>query len=145
MDRKNILSRQWYHGIKLTNVPITSTCNCYSFSSLSNMPISIFDGFYSFTNLTQWKLLIPVCRHYCIELRPVYHLDTWAILNMVSEIPNHLLLVMVRTLAMDDGYELKKDVLQHLLSMWFGFYWIKTYTKYVNFTLIHYSDNEWQE
>lgn len=41
---------------------------------------------------------------------------------MVSEVPNHLMPVMVRTLAMDDGHELKKDVLQHLLSMRFGFY-----------------------
>lgn len=40
---------------------------------------------------------------------------------MGSEIPNHLLPIMVRTLALNERYELKKDVLQHLLSMCFGF------------------------
>lgn len=41
---------------------------------------------------------------------------------MDTEVPNHLLLVMIRSLTMDVGYELKKDVLQHVLSMCFGFY-----------------------
>jgi len=41
---------------------------------------------------------------------------------MDSEIPHHLLLVMVHSLVVDGGDpKLKSDILQHLLGM-FGFY-----------------------
>jgi len=49
---------------------------------------------------------------------------------MDSEIPHHLLLVMVHSLEVDGGDpKLKSDILQHLLGM-FGFY-LSFLTKFV--------------
>lgn len=57
---------------------------------------------------------------------------------MGSEIPNHLLLVMIRSLTLDGDPELKKDVLQHLLRMFIFVDLKKKFTTFLNLDFFKY-------
>lgn len=57
---------------------------------------------------------------------------------MGSEIPNHLLLVMIRSLTLDGDPELKKDVLQHLLGMFIFVDLKKKFTTFLNLDFFKY-------